>query len=165
MLVEYVGKVDNAEKPQEHPVFRVEAKREDGLDIYTIILSPANLRFLEMGCPEIGFLLGSLPNGSNFYISRGDRFSPSFEYNSALDGYICQIGFEIPCLLDFPTTEDVDRMSEQATDNLLDAIRNSRRIPIGYSGTAFTEEKWFSPNRFVEIVLEEDQEKPEQKLE
>ncbi len=123
-------------KDDMHPAMKVSRRFiEDGKTRkiqYELTLSRENFNHLCAGCPEMDSLIGFSPGGFYFRLipSPMGEISKSFKPMPNRMGYFAYVGAPVPILPPHPTRKEVDRLAQQAYDNLEKAINESGKIPI-----------------------------------
>ena len=99
---------------------------------YELTLSRANFNHLCAGCPEMDSLIGFSTGGFYFRLfpSPIGEMSKSFKPMPDRMGYFAYVGAPAPMLPAHPTSKEVERLAQQAYDNLEKAINESGKIPI-----------------------------------
>ena len=115
-----------------HPVMQVNRTIVDREPQYELILSRANFNHLCAGCPDFDSLIGFSPGGAYFRIFPDPHgaMPESFRPMPDRGGYYAYVGAPVPMIPPDVTAEELDRLSEQAYDNLEKAMNESGRIPI-----------------------------------
>lgn len=123
-------------KDDMHPVITVNRQFiKDGKSrkiLYELILSRENFNHLCAGCPEMDSLIGDSQGGFYFRLfpSKTGEMSKSFRPLHDGRGYFACVGAPVPMLPAHPTSKEVERLAQQAYDNLEKAINESGKIPI-----------------------------------
>ncbi len=115
-----------------NPVMTVERSFVDGKMWYKLILSRENFNHLCAGCPDFDRLFGHSPGGGYFVIfpNPSGEMPKSFRLMPDKEGYFAYVGVPVPRLPQNVSNTELDRLSQQAWDNLEKAINESGKIPI-----------------------------------
>jgi hypothetical protein len=101
----------------------------EGEHHFEIVLSRANLNHLLAGCPHADCLIGRTREGLSFRLFSGPGAMPK-SFRFAGDGYYSSIGRPGEPLPPNFTKEEFDRLAEKSDQGLIDAIKNSKEIPM-----------------------------------
>jgi hypothetical protein len=115
--------------PEMSPMMKVNEGAEGNNRLFEIVLSRANLNHLLAGCPYADCLIGRTKEGLSFRLFSEPGAMPKV-FRLGGDGYYSSIGRPSEPLPPHFTKEEFDRLAEKSDQGLINAIKNSGKIPM-----------------------------------